>query len=85
MKLYQLRHKRLLEAGVCPEQARMVLPQSMMTEWIWTGNLVSFANMCKLRLDSHTQKETQQIAQMVADVVEPLYPVSWKELMHERS
>jgi thymidylate synthase (FAD) len=71
----------LLDSGVCPEQARMVLPQSMMTEWIWTGNLVALANMCKLRLDSHTQKETRDVAQMVNDIIGPLYPVSWKELM----
>ena len=75
-------YKRLIEAGVCPEQARMVLPQSMYTEWIWTGNLVSFANMCRLRLDAHTQKETREVAAMIAKVVEPLFPVSWKELMN---
>ena len=71
----------MLAGGVCPEQARMVLPQSMMTEWIWTGNLVALANMCKLRLDSHTQRETQEVAKMVNDVIAPLFPVSWKELM----
>lgn len=74
-------YSSLIDAGVCPEQARMVLPQSMMTEWIWTGNLVSFANMCKLRLDPHTQKETRDVAQLVNDIIAPLYPVSWKELM----
>lgn len=74
-------YTNLLEQGICPEQARMVLPQSMMTEWIWTGNLVSFSNMCKLRLDPHTQKETREVAQMIADVIQPLYPVSWKELL----
>ena len=73
----------LLRAGVCAEQARMVLPQSMMTEWIWTGNLVSFANMCKLRLDPHTQKETRDVAQLVNDIIAPLYPISWKELMKD--
>lgn len=76
-------YKKLLENGVCPEQARMVLPQSMYTEWIWTGNLVSFSNMCKLRLDSHTQKETREVAKMINDVIEPLFPVSWKELMND--
>lgn len=74
-------YRELLEAGVCPEQARMVLPQSMYTEWIWTGNLMSFANMCKLRLDPHTQKETRDVAQLVNDIIGPLYPISWKELM----
>lgn len=76
-------YKRLLELGICAEQARMVLPQSMMTEWIWTGNLVSFANMCKLRLDPHTQKETRDVAQLVNDIIAPLFPISWKELMKD--
>jgi thymidylate synthase (FAD) len=76
-------YNHLLDSGVAPEQARMVLPQSMMTEWIWTGNLVSFANMCKLRLDPHTQKETRDVAQLVHDIIKPLYPISWKELMKD--
>ena len=50
-------YESLLKAGVCPEQARMVLPQNTMTEWIWTGSVYGWARMCKLRLDSHTQTE----------------------------
>jgi thymidylate synthase (FAD) len=76
-------YEECIAKGVAPEQARMVLPQSMMTEWIWTGNLVSFSNLCKLRLDSHTQKETRDVAQLVNDIIEPLFPISWKELMKE--
>ena len=71
----------LLEQGVCPEQARMVLPQNTMTEWIWSGTLFAFAKMCKLRLDPHTQKETQEIAKMVDAEAKTLYPVSWEALM----
>jgi thymidylate synthase (FAD) len=71
----------MLKAGVCPEQARMVLPQNTMTEWIWSGTLFAFAKMCKLRLDPHTQKETQEIAQMIDSEAKTLYPVSWKALM----
>jgi thymidylate synthase (FAD) len=55
----------MLDAGICPEQARMVLPQNTMTEWIWSGSLYAFARVCNLRLDSHTQKETQQVAQQI--------------------
>lgn len=76
-------YEQCIAEGVAPEQARMVLPQSMMTEWIWTGNLVSFANMCKLRLDPHTQKETRDVAQLVHDIIAPLFPISWKELMKD--
>jgi thymidylate synthase (FAD) len=71
----------LLEQDVCPEQARMVLPQNTMTEWIWSGTLFAFAKMCKLRLDAHTQRETQEIAKMIDKYAQVLYPVSWKALM----
>ena len=71
----------LLEQNVAPEQARMVLPQNTMTNWIWTGSLVAFARVCKLRSDSHAQKEAQELAQLINDVVAPLYPVSWAALM----
>lgn len=74
-------YSQMLEAGVCAEQARMILPQNTMTEWIWSGTLFAFAKMCKLRLDSHTQKETREVAQMVAEKAEMLFPVSWKALM----
>lgn len=72
----------LLQSGVCPEQARIVLPLSMMTEYRLTGSLYYFANMCKLRLDEHTQKETRDVAQMISDEMEKLYPVSWKALLN---
>lgn len=70
----------LLKDGVCPEQARMVIPQSMMTEWIWSGSLYAFARVCKLRLDPHTQKETQEIAQQIAVYMSDLFPYSWRSL-----
>lgn len=73
-------YNELLDHGVCPEQARMVLPQSMYTEWHWTGNLYSFYNVWKLRTDPHTQKETQEIAHQIGDIMKDLYPVSWEAL-----
>jgi thymidylate synthase (FAD) len=57
------------------------LPQNTMTEWIWSGTLFAFAKMCKLRLDPHTQKETQEIAQLISNEASKLYPTSWKALM----
>jgi thymidylate synthase (FAD) len=74
----------MLKREVCAEQARMVLPQNMMTEWIWSGTLFAFAKMCNLRLDSHTQKETQEIAKMIHDTASTLFPVSWKALVGDR-
>lgn len=74
-------YKRLLEGNVAPEQCRMVLPQNTMTNWMWTGSLVAFARVVKLRTDSHAQQEAQELAKLINDVVAPLYPVSWKALM----
>jgi len=71
----------VLDEGVCPEQARMILPQSTMTEWYWSGSLDAFADMCKLRLKDDTQYETRLVAQQVDNIIEPLFPVSWKELI----
>lgn len=76
-------YQRMLEAGVCAEQARMVLPQSTMTEWIWSGSLYAFARVCNLRLDSHTQRETQEVAQQINNYMKDLFPESWKALVNE--
>lgn len=70
----------LLERGVAPEQARSVLPQSMYTSWFWTGSLAAFDRVCKLRLDSHAQQETGEIAQMINDYCKQLFPYSWVAL-----
>jgi thymidylate synthase (FAD) len=71
----------LIESGVCPEQARVVIPICSETTWIWTGSLVFFARVCKLRLDPHAQKETRDVAQEISALIEPLFPVSWAALM----
>jgi len=73
-------YETLLEAGVCPEQARMVLPQSMMTEWYWSGSLDAFADMCKLRCKPDTQYETQIVAGHIDTEMAKLFPVSWESL-----
>ena len=70
----------LLDDGVCPEQARMVLPQSLMTEWWWSGSLDAFSDMCKLRLASDTQLETQLVAKAIDNSMSVLYPYSWTAL-----
>jgi thymidylate synthase (FAD) len=74
-------YRVMLREGVCPEQARMILPQNMMTEWVWTGSLAAFARVCKLRLDPHSQKETQEIAQMISDNIPKEFATSWSALM----
>ncbi len=75
-------YSNLLDHGVCPEQARMVLPQNMMTEWIWSGTLGAWADMCRLRMDSHAQQETRLVAEKISDLMEDLYPVSWEALLN---
>jgi thymidylate synthase (FAD) len=74
-------YKQMIIAGVAPEQARMVLPQSTMTEWYWSGSLDAFSNMCKLRCASDTQYESRVVADQISEVMSGLYPVSWAALM----
>ncbi len=73
-------YKHLLDQGVCPEQARMVLPQSMYTSYYVSGSLAAWARMYKQRVDTHAQKEIQNLAKMVGEVIEPLFPHSWEAL-----
>jgi thymidylate synthase (FAD) len=74
-------YKLLLQAGVAPEQARMILPQSTMTEWYWSGSLDAFAAMCKLRCASDTQYESRIVADGISQQMKVLFPVSWEALM----
>lgn len=73
-------YNRLLKEGVAPEQARFVLPQGMYTEWYWTGSLSAFARFYKQRTHEGAQSEIRELAEFIQEVVEPLYPVSWKAL-----
>ena len=73
-------YKELLEEGVAPEQARMVLPQSTMTEWYWSGSLDAFADMCNLRCKNDTQYETRVVANKISKKLLDLFPVSWEAL-----
>lgn len=69
-----------IDYGLSREQARMFLPQSLMTTWIWSGSVYAFAKMCQLRLDSHAQKESQYVAKPIADTLHALFPVSMAAL-----
>lgn len=74
-------YEDLLEKGVAPELARVVLPQSMMTTWWWTGNLLAFAHVYKERINSGAQLEAQYFANELGSVIRPLFPVSWDSLV----
>jgi len=76
-------YTQLLDEGVAPEQARMVLPQSMMTEWYWSGSLDAFADMCNLRLKDDTQHETTLVAEQIDQHMLELFPISWEALVYE--
>ena len=69
-----------LNRGVCPEQARFLLPQGTEVRWSLTGSLFAFANLYNQRSDSHAQKEIQDLAEDIGDIIEKLYPVSWAAL-----
>jgi len=69
-----------IEDNVCPEQARFFLPQGCEVNWVWTGSLYAFANFYNQRSDSHAQKEIQELAEQVNEIIAPLYPVSWSAL-----
>ena len=70
----------LLDMGVAPEQARMVLPQSMYTEWFWSGTVGAIAKMCNLRCKPDTQAETRIVADQISEKMKELFPVSWGAL-----
>ena len=73
-------YNTLLDKGVAPEQARMVLPQSMMTEWYWSGTLYAFSRICNLRCKPDTQKETRDVADEINKLCDSKFPRSWKAL-----
>lgn len=70
----------MIAEGVAPEQARLILPQGVYVNWIWTGSLAAFARFYNQRTDTHAQKEIQDLAKEVGEIIEGLFPVSWKAL-----
>lgn len=79
-KYAEVIYQYLLDKGVAPEQARGVLPQNMLTSWVWTGSLTSFFHLYRLRADGHAQLEAQQFAELVRQAIEPIFPISWSAL-----
>jgi thymidylate synthase (FAD) len=73
-------YEDLLSKGVAPEIARCILPQSMITEFIETGSLAAYARLYKLRTDPTAQREIRRYAEMIGELIEPLFPISWKAL-----
>ena len=74
----------LIKMNVAPEQARMVLPQGMMTEWYWSGTLYAFARVCNLRCAKDTQEETRNLCELIATSCAEHFPISWKYLIDKK-
>ena len=73
-------YENMLNLGIAPEMARMVLPQSMYTEWYWSGTLYAFARVCNLRCKSDVQKETRKVAEQIDYHCSQYFPISWPAL-----
>jgi len=76
-------YELLLKSGVCPEQARMILPQSMHTEFIETASLGGYARLVQLRVDAAAQREIQQYAWLIDSLLKEQFPVSWSALLNQ--
>ena len=70
----------MVRDGVCPEQARFILPQGAIVNWMWTGSLMAYARVYKQRSDGHAQKEVQVIAERIDEIIGPMFPYCWKAL-----
>ena len=76
-------YENMLSLGIAPEMARMVLPQSLYTEWYWSGTLYAFARVCNLRCKPDAQKETQNVGWGIDKPARKLFPASWRALREE--
>ena len=74
-------YRHAIKCGVAPEQARMLLPLTTMTEWYWSGSLAAFARVCNLRLDPNAQEATREVAGHIDKYMRGIFPVSWGELV----
>ena len=81
MEQCKILYNALIGKDIAPEQARMVLPQSMMTEWYWSGSLYAFARVCNLRCKPDVQKETRDICEQISKECGKHFPISWKYLI----
>jgi len=77
-------YKRMVAEGCCAEQARMVLPQNMYTEWHWTGSLLGWARVWGLRVKPDAQRETREIVEKLGATMTELFPYSWEALTHAK-
>lgn len=73
-------YNKMVALGICAEQARAILPQGAITEWVWTGSLLFWSRVYNLRIKPDTQKETREFAELLGEQMQSLFPTSWKAL-----
>lgn len=76
-------YNSMLEMGVCPEQARLVLPQGAVVNWVWTGSLYAYFNYVSTRLDPHAQSDAYPMAHDIAKICQEHFPMAWTALMNQ--
>lgn len=76
-------YNKMVALGICAEQARAILPQGAITEWVWTGSLLFWSRVYNLRIKPDTQKETREFAELLGEQMQSLFPTSWKALTDE--
>lgn len=77
----QCAYRELVQLGVSPGQARIVLPMAASTSWVWTGSLAFFARVCRLRLGDEAQCDTGEVAEQIDGIMRGLFPAAWPALM----
>lgn len=73
-------YEELVNAGLSPEQARFILPQGMVTRWVWTGSLYGWYSVYKQRSSEHAQYEVREFARQLDEHMLKLFPIAWKAL-----
>ena len=71
----------MLADDIAPEMARMILPQCMMTEWIWSGSVFAFSRVCNLRSKSNAQAETRMVTHQLSRHMKDHFPICYKYLI----
>jgi thymidylate synthase (FAD) len=75
-------YNKMVALGICTEQARAILPQAAITEWVWTGSLLFWSRVYDLRSADNTQAETREFADLLDEQMTALFPISWEALLN---
>lgn len=73
-------YETLVSSGLAPEQARFIIPQGMITRWVWTGSLYGWYSVYKQRSSEHAQYEVREFARQLDEQMSKLFPIAWQAL-----